>query len=85
MWGLTLEEASGPGVDLWPDNVEAALLFISVATQWRVSASGVTGLDYNVLFSKMGRMGLTPERYDELEDEVRTMECAAMEMMRAEK
>lgn len=45
----------------------------------------MVGLDYNVLYKKMDRMNLSPERYDELENEIRMMEYAAMEVMRETK
>lgn len=56
-------------------------MFLSIRTQWRVGMAGATGLDYGVLFHKMDRMGLSPERYEELEEEVRIMENAALDEM----
>jgi hypothetical protein len=50
-------------------------------TQWRVIPGGRTGLDYNVLFRKMDRMSLSLEEYDQMEEDVRTMELAALEAM----
>jgi hypothetical protein len=43
---------------------------------------GIIGLDYNVLFRKMDRMGLSAERYDDLEGDIRIMEAEAMAAMR---
>ena len=80
-FGLTLEEASPP-VEIWPDNLEAVNLFISIATQWRVGMNGATGLDYNVLYHKLDRMNLSAERYAEVEQEIGVMEAAALEAMR---
>jgi hypothetical protein len=57
-------------------------LFASIGTQWRVGPVGPYGLDYNVLYRRMDRMGLTPEEYGELEEEIRAMEEAALEEMR---
>lgn len=42
---------------------------------------GATGLDYNVLFQKMDRMGLSAEEYDLLEEDIRMMEFAALAAM----
>jgi hypothetical protein len=84
-FGLTVEEASGPPVEVWPDNVDAINLFLSIATQWRTGMAGATGLDYNVLYHKMDRMKLSDERYDELEQEIRVIEDAALDAMRKEK
>lgn len=68
-------------VEVWPDNVQAVNLLISVRTQWRMGFGGPVGLDYGPVFHKMDRMGLTPERYEELEEEIRTMEQAALAEM----
>lgn len=65
-------------IGVWPDNWDAVLLFDSLSSQWRSGPSGVYGLDYNVLYRKMDRMGLSPDRYDELEDEIRILEQAAL-------
>lgn len=43
--------------------------------------NGPTGLDYNVLFHKMDRLGLEPEEYERLEADVRVMEFAALAVM----
>lgn len=42
---------------------------------------GYTGLDYNVLYRDLDRLDLTPERYDELREEVRLIEIAALNEM----
>ena len=54
-------------------------------TQWRVGAHGATGLDYNVVYHKMDRMGLTPSEYDDIEGDVRLMEDAALATIRKNK
>lgn len=51
-------------------------------TQWRVAFEGKTGLDYNVLFRFMDRMGLSDAEYDEMLDDVRTFEFEALEAMK---
>ncbi|MDN4052910.1 DUF1799 domain-containing protein [Massilia sp. YIM B02763] len=79
--GLTLEDLQGADVEIWPENQGAYFLFAQLQTQWRTGMSGATGLDYNTLFHKMDRMGLEPDEYEDLEDDVRTMEFAALEAM----
>lgn len=76
---MTVEEASGPPIEVWPDNLQAVNLFITLSTQWRTGSSGVVGLDYNVLYKKMDRLKLSSDRYDELEEEIRVMEGAALD------
>ena len=51
----------------------------------RVGAHGATGLDYNVVYHKMDRMGLTPSEYDDIEGDVRLMEDAALATIRKNK
>ncbi len=61
----------------------AANVFIELGSQWRTSGmGGIVGLDYNVLYRRLDRLNLSPERYDELEDEIRVMEYAALEEVR---
>lgn len=69
---------------VWPDHVQAYQLFRGLETQWRVGMNGATGLDYNVLYRDLDRLGLTPERFDELRCEVQVIERAALEEMRKE-
>jgi hypothetical protein len=76
--------AADADVEVWPENWDAILLFHSMRSQWRVGPGGPFGLDYNVLYRKMDRMNLTPERYDELEAEIQIMENAAVEELRKE-
>lgn len=63
---------------MWPENWQAFRLLCDLQTQWRGAGSGIVGLDYNVMFRKMDRMGLTPEQYDCLEADMRAMEAAAL-------
>lgn len=50
-------------------------------TQWYVGMNGPTGLRYSVLHHKMDRMGLSKVQYEQLEDDIRTMEFAALSAM----
>lgn len=83
MWGLSLAEASGPQLEVWPDNSEAVGLFIQLSTQWRSGPNGLIGLDYNILPADL-RPGadVTAERRD-LFEAIRTMEHAALQQMRS--
>ena len=83
--GLSEEDYEAESiVEVWPDNWDAILLFDALGTQWLVGPSGPYGLNYLVLYQKMARMNLTPERYDELEEEIRILEAAAVEEMHKE-
>ena len=70
---------------IWPDNVPAVNVFIGISTQWRVSAAGPYGLDYNVLYRRLDRLGLAPAEYDSIEEDIRTMEDAALVQIKANK
>lgn len=71
-------ETDRPKLELWPEHVEPFLLFTKLQTQWRTAASGVIGLDYNVLFHELDRMALDDDAYDDLFDAVRVLEHAAV-------
>ena len=85
MWGLTVDEACGPPVGVWPDNWKTVNLFRQVLTQWRVGFSGAYALDYMPVFYLMDRMSLAHREYDEIFEGIRTMEDAALEIMRDQK
>jgi hypothetical protein len=83
--GLSPEDYAPETVEVWPENEQAYFLFASLQTQWRAGAMGLIGLDYNTLFHKLDRMGLSASDYDDLEDDIRTMEFAAIEAMNSER
>ncbi|MFA5662402.1 DUF1799 domain-containing protein [Castellaniella sp.] len=71
-----------PDVPLWPENVRALDFFLRLSTQWRVGPGGVYGMDYNPVFHELDRAGMSSEEYDELLEDVRVMESAALAAMR---
>ena len=77
------EEEQEP-VEVWPEHEQAYRLFVGLRTQWRVGFSGPTGLDYGVLYRDLDRLNLTPEQYEELRQEIRVMESAALDEMHRE-
>ncbi len=77
-FGFTAEDFAQPPVAIWPDNQAAVELFISISTQWRTGPSGMTGLDYNVLFYRLDRMQLNPEQHEQLFQAVRSIEIEAL-------
>lgn len=81
-WGLKPEHFEAePPIEVWPDVWPVLELFGSLRTQWRMGPAGPYGLDYNVLYRRMDRMGLSPVEYDRMEDDVRVMEGAALDEM----
>lgn len=68
---------------LFEENYQTFCLFISLTTQWRVSASGgVYGLDYNVLFELFSLYGIKKKERLKLFEEIRLMESAALSKLR---
>lgn len=82
---MTLEEAQGPGTEVWPDNLQAVNVFVSMATQWRIGANGATGLDYNAMPFVMRANGVTAADRADVFDDVRTLEDAALATIRKNK
>lgn len=77
-----MEEASGPPVEIWPDNAQAFNAFVAMSTQWRIASGGPTGLDYSALSEVWRRTKVHPSDRDDVFDAIRVMEDAALEVMR---
>ncbi len=84
MFGLTVEEASGPPVELWPDCALPVNVFIAMSTQWRTGMAGATGLDYSALPAVMQLVGIPKAQQASVFDDLRVLEDAALEQMRKE-
>ncbi|MCW7764313.1 DUF1799 domain-containing protein [Photorhabdus luminescens] len=69
-------------VEVWPDVWDSFLTFQAMSTQWRVGATGATGLDYNVLHSVMDLIGVN-DRATVFND-IRVMEREALMIMHSE-
>ncbi len=80
-FGFRPEDYDHEVIEIWPENHQAINLFTSISTQWRVGAGGPTGLDYNVLFTRMARMGLSDEQYEQLFDDIRVIESEALSIL----
>lgn len=69
-------------LEIWPENWQAYLLFTSLQTQWNVGGmGGRTGLRYEALYPLLDRQTDTPEQWQQLFDDVRVMEYAALSQM----
>jgi hypothetical protein len=67
--------------EVWPENWRAVEMLINMATQWRTSFSGFTGMDYNVLFRLMDEEGIAGEEWKQFFSDMRVLEAAALEQM----
>lgn len=78
-----------PVFEIWPENEEAFLIFCALQTQWhRISGLGGTartGLMYSEARLEMRERGLKPARRNELMDDLRVMERAALETWNSDK
>lgn len=67
--------------EVWPENMPSIRLFSSLQTQWRVGMNGPTGIDYNVLFTRMSQMKLSEQDHEWMFDDIRTIESEALSIM----
>lgn len=68
-------------IDIWPDNEKAINLFTTISTQWRTGMSGPTGLDYNVVFTRLERMRLNDADYEQIFEDLRVIEAEALTIL----
>lgn len=85
MFGLTVEEASDPPAEVWPDMVSTVNVFVAMGTQWRVGFSGPIGLDYSALPAVLRMVDVPRKEWTDVFDGLRAMESAALEHMHKEK
>lgn len=80
-FGFLPEDYEQDTLEIWPENEASISLFSSVSTQWRVGSAGPIGLDYNVLFTLMDRMRLSPQEFDFMFEDIRFIENCALTQM----
>ena len=69
-------------IEVWPENWPAYILFVTLQTQWHYGGmGGRTGLRYEALYPLLDRQTDTPEQWQQLFDDVRVMEHAALAQM----
>lgn len=68
-------------VEVWPENWTAVQVFCQVGTQWRTGVAGPVGLDYNVLFRLLDRLGLSQEEWDDTFEMIQALEVQAVKTM----
>jgi hypothetical protein len=80
-FGFSPSDYADEVIEIWPENERAIALFSSVSTQWRVGMGGPTGIDYNVIFSRLDRMHLTDPEYEQMFDDIRVIESEALAIL----
>ncbi|MDB5847331.1 MAG: Protein of unknown function phage-related [Rhodoferax sp.] len=77
-----VRSAEAATVTIWLENLPVFDLFLNkMGDQWRVGMNGPVGLDHNVLFRHLDRMGLTADAWDVMFADIVTMERAALKKM----
>jgi hypothetical protein len=69
-------------IEIWPENWDAAVAFMSLSTQWRVSMGGVTGIDYCAIEPVLRLRGIAADRWPQVFEGLRVMEIEALDVMR---
>lgn len=81
--GLTLEEASGPPIEVWPDTERSVYVFDALGSQWlRAGMGGTpTGLIYGSIEPVLRVMAVPADDWTKVFEDIRVMEAAALEEM----
>lgn len=81
--GLTTNDVSaGNQVEIWPDNWLSVSVFLSLGTQWRMSHSGISGLDYSVIPFVLRIHRVPRGDWPQLFDDLRVMESETLRASR---
>ena len=67
-------------MEVWPQNWPSVMLFMAVATQWRVGMGGATGLDYSAVAAVMDIQGVKPKKRAKMFEHIRIMEATVLEI-----
>lgn len=84
-WGMTIDEASGPPFEVWPDCVDAVNLFMAMGTQWVCGPGGVMGLNYVALPIVMRLIGIDRKNQSSVFEDLRVIESSALEAIAEKK
>lgn len=80
--GFTPADYETEDFEVWPENMAAINLFITLQTQLRSwGGGGFMGFDYNVYFSRMDRMKLSEQEYEWMFDDIRVIESEALKAL----
>lgn len=79
--GLTVEEASGPPFEIWPDNWQAVTVYCAMRTQWINGFAGPTGLNYASLPEVWRRLKVPTAQRDQVFQDLQVMEAAGLKKM----
>lgn len=84
--GLTTADVADQfDIEVLPDNLDSVALFTDVMTQWRMGPAGPIGLDYAALESVMRIRRIPRGEREQLLEDVRVMESAALDWIWSKK
>lgn len=72
------EQFKGINAGVYHDNMQSAIIFRDMLTQWRIGANGITGLDYTALPVVMSFHDIDEESKKDVFYCIRTMENAVL-------
>lgn len=73
-YGQTVEQATPPPQELWPDNEDALKVFSAMGTRWDVGMAGAIGLIYAELPFVFEMVGIDRKDWPVVFDDVQVME-----------
>lgn len=81
--GLTLEEASGPPIEVWPDTERSILVFDALGSQWIYAGMGgvPTGIVYGSVEPVLRVLRVPAEDWSLVFEDIRVLEAAALQEM----
>lgn len=81
--GLTLEEASGPPIEVWPDTLKSVQVFDALGSQWIYAGMGgvPTGIVYGSIEPVLRVLTVPAEDWPQVFDDIRELEAAALAEM----
>lgn len=82
-FGLTLEEASGPPIEVWRDTEQSVLVFDALGSQWIYAGMGgvPTGIVYASIEPVLRVRKVPAEDWAQVFEDIRVLESAALEEM----
>jgi hypothetical protein len=79
-FGVKPEDVAQQVIEVWPENMEAAVIFMDLDTQWRYGINGITGLEYSAIATPLRFRRVPRERWQDVWDGIRIMERAVLEL-----
>jgi hypothetical protein len=80
-FGMTLEDFEEPPLPVWPENRQAAIVFMAMQTQWIAGGMGFTGLNYAALDEVWRRLRVRRRERDAVFGDLQRIEVAALNTM----